>query len=161
VRRGRGEGLHIHLNELRAQTLVAFEPAMLPMSIAFIVFGGLIGLLIGIVIERKRKLIEAEHENEKKRIVLETIKRLMVTISHYLLNANMIIGGKVRHSRKAVTNEDVLAALEVIEEQGRKIDAVIKSLREITELKTSDYTTGGKVKMIDIAQEIENRLELR
>ena len=82
-----------------------------------------------------------------------------MTLSHHLLNANMIIGGKVRHSRKVVINEDILTDLTVIEEQGRKIYAVIKSLREAIEIKTADYTTSGEVKMIDIEKEIEDHLK--
>jgi hypothetical protein len=83
----------------------------------------------------------------------------MVTLSYYLLNANMIIGGKVRHGRKGTSNQDVLAALEVIEKQGRKIDTVIKSLREVTEIKTISYTTSEQVRMIDISREIDDRLK--
>ncbi len=155
----KGQGLHIHLNELRLIAFAAFKPAMLPMVISFIIFGGAIGLFTGTIIDRNRKLLLTEHENEKKKIAIDTMKELMVTLSHHLLNANMIIGGKVRHSRKVVTNKDILTDLTVIEEQGRKIDAVIKSLREAIEIKTADYTTSGEVKMIDIEKEIENHLK--
>ena len=71
----------------------------------------------------------------------------------------MIIGGKVRHCRKGTSSKDILAALEAIEEQGRKIDAVIKSLREVTEIKTTSYTTSEQVRMIDISKEIDDRLK--
>ena len=155
----KGQGLHIHLNELRLIAFAAFKPAMLPMVISFIIFGGAIGLLTGTIVDRNKKLLLTEHENEKKKIAIDTMKELMVTLSHHLLNANMIIGGKVRHSRKTLTNEDILTDLTVIEEQGRKIDAVIKSLREAIEIKTADYTTSGEVKMIDIEKEIEDHLK--
>ena len=39
-----GQGLHIHLSELRLIAFTAFKPTMLPMVISFIVFGGVIGL---------------------------------------------------------------------------------------------------------------------
>lgn len=155
----KGQGLHIHFNELRLIAFAAFKPTMAPMAISFVLFGGAIGFLAGTIIDRNRKLLLTEHENEKKKIAIDTMKELMVTLSHHLLNANMIIGGKVRHSRKVVTNEDILTDLTVIEEQGRKIDAVIKSLREAIEIKTADYTTSGEVKMIDIEKEIEDHLK--
>jgi len=72
----------------------------------------------------------------------------------------MIIGGKVRHCRKAISDQDILAALGVIEEQGRKIDAVVNALRESTEIRIARYTTDDKVQMIDISKEIEDRLNL-
>ncbi len=70
----------------------------------------------------------------------------------------MIIGGKVRHCRKVTSDQDILDALKVIEEQGRKIDAVVGSLRKATEIKVAQYTTGGTVKMIDITREIEEQI---
>ena len=153
------QGLHIHLNELWLRALTAFKPTMAPMAISFVLFGGSIGFLIGIIIDRRRKLLLTEHENEKRKVALETLKEFIVTLSHHLLNANMIIGGKVRHCRKGTSSKDILAALEVIEEQGRKIDAVIKTLREVSEIKTIGYTTSEEVKMIDIAKEVENSLQ--
>jgi len=141
------------------QELNPFHPTMVPMAVAFVVFGGLTGLLTNIVLERKRRLLDSELQNEKKRIALETLRAIMVTLSHYLLNANMIIGGRVRHCQKRVSDAEILEALSIIEEQGHKIDAVVKSLREVTEVQTTPYTTKDEVKMIDIAKEMERLLE--
>ena len=60
---------------------------------------------------------------------------------------------------KTTPTEDDLNALEIIEEQGQKIDAAIRSLREVTEIKTASYTTSGRVKMVDITREIEERIK--
>ena len=84
----------------------------------------------------------------------------MVTLSHYLLNANMIIGGKVRHCRKMTVDQDKLASLNVIEEQGKKIDAVLKALRNSVEINTSGYTSDGLVAMINISRELEEKLSM-
>ena len=81
----------------------------------------------------------------------------MVTLSHYLLNANTVIGGMARRSRQNEAN--VQASLDIIEEETKKIDAVIRSLKEITEIRTADYTTTGKDLMIDIAKNIEEHLK--
>jgi len=130
---------------------------MFPMAVSFALFGGLTGLLIGIITDRRQRLFAAELENQKKKAALETLHRLMVTLSHYLLNANTVIGGMVRKGRRNEAN--VQGSLDVIEEEAKKIDAVIRSLKEITEIKTADYTTSGKDLMIDITKNIEERLK--
>lgn len=151
--------LHFHWKELLPKALSTFDPIMLPMAFSFALFGGAIGFLTGMLVNRNRKLAAIEQENREKKIAIDTLKEVMVTLSHYLLNANMIIGGKVRHCRKRTSDGDVLEALGVIEEQGRKIDAVISALRESTEIKVAEYTTDGSVKMIDLSREIEDRID--
>ena len=131
---------------------------MIPMVSAFIIFGRLVGLLIALILERKKKLIMLGVENERNRIAVETLRELMVTVSHHLLNANTIIGGKVRQCRRLVSDDKALEVLSHIETQGRKIDATIRSLREVTEMKTMDYTTGGTVTMIDIDEKIREKM---
>jgi hypothetical protein len=149
---------HFHWKDLAEKAFTVFHPMMLPMAAPFAIFGAVIGLLVGILMDRNRQLVAAEHEGREKRIALDTLKQVMVTLAHHLLNANMIIGGKVRHCRKAISDGDILAALGVIEEQGRKIDAVVSALRESTEIRIARYTTDDKVQMIDISKEIEDRL---
>ena len=155
------EGGDIHWNwENLSDTFITnFQPSMFPMAAAFALLGSIIGLMTGIVINRKKMLFAIALENEKNQIALETLKRLMVTLSHYLLNANVIIGGEVRHYRKIVSDKDALSSLEVIKEQARKIDSVISALRKITEIKTADYTPNGHDLMIDITREIDEQLE--
>jgi hypothetical protein len=138
--------------------LVSFHSLMMPMAISFTLFGGFIGLLVGILLNRKRELWIAEQENEKKRVALETLKEIMVTLSHHLLNANTIIGGKVRHGRKVTTAQEILTTFDGIEEQARKIDAVISVLRKTTEIKVASYMKSGTAQMIDIAREIEEEM---
>jgi len=155
----RNEGLHLHWQSLSADALSSFYPMMLPMAISFAFLGGVIGLLTGTVVDRKKKLFAAQYENEKKKIALNTMENLMVTLSHYLLNANTIIGGAVRHCRRLEPNQDMLTSLAVIEEQGRKIDTAVRALGRVTEIKTADYTSDGQIQMIDIAQELEAELK--
>jgi len=154
-----GRGADLHLSELISQPLVAFRPIMLPMVISFVFFGGVIGLLVSIAMERRKRLLATEDEHEKKKIALETMKELMATLSHHLLNANMVIGGRARAVAKITTNEKILEDLRVITEEGRRIDAVIRALGEAIEVKIADYTSGGNVKMIDIGKDIEDRIE--
>jgi hypothetical protein len=73
--------------DLNMRAIEAFHPMMLPIVVSFALFGGTIGFLIGILIDRKNRLVSAEHENEKKKIALDTLKEVMVTLAHHLLNA--------------------------------------------------------------------------
>ena len=149
----------IRFGELGIGALTAYEPQMLPMALSFVLFGGCLGFVVGLIIEKHRKLINSQREHENSKIALETLNQLMVTLSHYLLNANMVIGGKARRCQKKGSTSDILPDLKVIEDHAKKIDAVMKALREITEVKTDLYSTGGTAKMIDITQEIEARLQ--
>ncbi|MBF0505467.1 MAG: hypothetical protein HQL09_01405 [Nitrospirae bacterium] len=140
-------------------TLHAFDSEMFVMAVSFALFGGVIGLLIGILINKRRKIYEADLENEKKKIASETLQRLMITLSHHLLNANTIIGGAARRCQKLEPESEVSDFVDMIEEQSKKIDTVIGTLRKLTEIKVADYTSNGHGLMIDIAREIEKSSE--
>jgi signal transduction histidine kinase len=138
--------------------LMTLRHMKLPMAVEFIFFGSLIGCLLARVLNKQEKLHAMELANEKHRAALETLQRLMITLSHYLLNSNAVIGGMAGRCKKHCSERSVEEHLSIIEDEARKIDAVIKVLRTITEIKTSDYTSGGRDLMIDISQEIEKAL---
>jgi hypothetical protein len=145
--------------DLLLKHIAGSQPLMLSMAVSFTVFGGLIGALVGLLLARRERLRTVEQEDEKKKVALETLKEIMVTLSHHLLNANMIIGGKVRQCRKATPDDVVLGALRVIEEEGRRIDAVIGALRKATEITVTRYTSDGTVRMIDLSKDLEEILD--
>ncbi|KHK00363.1 hypothetical protein NY78_4259 [Desulfovibrio sp. TomC] len=93
---------------------------------------------------------------------MEAVKALTATLSHYLLNANMIIGGQVRHCRRFTPSQEILDSLQVVEEQGRIIDAAIGALRELARIVilrgSSGQDTSSQISMIDLAGELEERL---
>jgi signal transduction histidine kinase len=138
--------------------VMAFHHMTLSMAIPFILFGGLLGLMIDGVLDRQSRLSAIEAENQRKRAEIETLQRLMITISHYLLNANAVIGGMSVRCRKLNPVEEFSDYLNIIETEARKIDAVIKALRKLTEIKTADYTSEGRGLMIDITKELEEML---
>lgn len=148
----------VHMDHVLAATRSIFDPVMLPMTISFSLLCGVAALLMGMLRDRKRKLHAAAIENERKKASVDTLRRLMVTLSHYLLNANTVIGGTVRHCRKHGSLEEIASALQVIEEQAHKIDAVIAALRKVTEIKTADYSSGGHDLILDIAEEMDEIL---
>lgn len=105
-----------------------------------------------------RRLRMAELENENKKVALETLRQLMVTLSHYLLNANAIVGGMVRRCRKAQSLTEIDRPLQVIEAQAKKIEIVIGALKRVTDIKTTSYTSETNTLMIDVAKEIDEAL---
>ena len=106
----------------------------------------------------KRRLRMVELENENKRVAVETLHQLMVTLSHYLLNADTIIGGMVRRCERLDSQEAVHSSLQVIEEQARKIEIVITALNRLSRVKTAPYTAESDTLMIDVAKEIDEAL---
>jgi len=128
------------------------------MALAFAVFGACVGLLTAALSERKRRLFEAEMEIENKKTAVETLRRLMITLSHHLLNANTVIGATAHRSKRHTTDVGLIESLDLIREEAAKIDAVIETLKKISEIRTADYTSEGKNLMIDISKEIEEKL---
>jgi len=106
----------------------------------------------------KRRLRMVELENENKRVAVETLHQLMVTLSHYLLNSDTIIGGMVRRCERLDSKEEIHSSLHVIEDQARKIEIVIKALNQLSRVKTAPYTAESDTLMIDVAKEIDEAL---
>ena len=106
----------------------------------------------------KRRLRMVELENENKRVAVETLHQLMVTLSHYLLNSDTIIGGMVRRCERLDSKEEIHSSLHVIEDQARKIEIVIKALKQLSRLKTAPYAGQTDTLMIDVAKEIDEAL---
>ncbi|MGV8073775.1 MAG: PAS domain S-box protein [Syntrophobacteraceae bacterium] len=106
----------------------------------------------------KRRIRLVELESENKKIALDTLHQLMVTLSHYLLNSNTIIGGMVRRCRRLNSKEEIEASLDAIEEQAKKVEIVITALNQLTRIKTAPYTAESNTLMIDVTKEIEEAL---
>jgi PAS domain S-box-containing protein len=106
----------------------------------------------------KQQLRLVELENERKTIALSTLRQLVVTLSHYLLNANTIIGGMARRSIRASSEAERQASLDTIMEQTGKTEGVIAALKRVAEIRTTEYTRESHTLMIDLAREIEKEL---
>jgi hypothetical protein len=145
------------------QSILALEYAMLPMAVPLVFFGTAFGLMAGLYLNHAYRLQQLVLEQEKDATALEAVKALTATLSHYLLNANMIIGGQVRHCRRFTPDQEILESLQVVEEQGRIIDAVVGALRELARIVilrgSSGQDTSRQVSMIDLTGELEERLQ--
>ncbi len=110
-------------------------------------------------VELERKTLRlVELENERKTIALSTLRQLMATLSHYLLNANAIIGGMARRCVRATCDEERHSSMEAIMEQTGKTERVIAALRKMAEIRTARYTPESHTLMIDLTREIEDAL---
>lgn len=136
----------------------SFVPGMMPMATAFSVFGAVIGVLLGALFDRRRRLHEAELEDERKRAAIDAVHHLMVTLSHYLLNANAVIGGVAARSRRRTKDPQLLKNLKTIEQEAHEIDRVLAALKNITEIRTTDYTSTGKDLMIDLSDSLTREI---
>jgi predicted transcriptional regulator len=139
------------------QSILALERSMIPMAVPFALFGAALGLMAGSYLNRAHRLQQLLLEQEKNATALETVRAFTDTLSHYLLNANMIIGGQVRHCRRYAPGHEVMESLRIIEEQGMIIDAAIGALSELARIVILRESP-GQVPMIDLARELENRL---
>jgi signal transduction histidine kinase len=100
-------------------------------------------------------------EEKKDRITLETINKLMLTISHYLNNPLTILLGKVELLTEATENggmskEDVKKFTDSCKREIRKIDSIIKVFQNLCEVRYKTYPPG--IKMLDVEKELKHRL---
>lgn len=149
------------VNSLLSLAKESLSSEMWPMASAFALSCAFIGFLTAVVSERKKRLFEVELESERRRTAIATLQRLMVTLSHYLLNANMVIGGMARRAKKHTTDGKLDESLDMILKEAVRIDEVIAALKKLTELRTADYTSEGRDLMIDITDDLEKALGQR
>jgi signal transduction histidine kinase len=98
----------------------------------------------------------------EKRIALETINKLMVTISHYLSNPLTILLGKVELLSEATENggmlkEDIKKFTDSCKLEIYKIDSIVKVFQNLCEVRYKTYPPG--IKMFDVEMEIKDRLK--
>jgi len=98
----------------------------------------------------------------KEDSTLNTINELVCTISHYLSNPLTVILGKIELLSEATENggmpkEDLKKTLETCKREIFRIDAIVKSFQNLCQVQHKSYPPG--VRMLDVEQEIKNRLK--
>ncbi|MCJ7577214.1 MAG: hypothetical protein MUO91_02055 [candidate division Zixibacteria bacterium] len=101
-------------------------------------------------------------EEKKEGIALETMNKLMLTISHYLSNPLTVLLGKVELLSEATENgemlkEDIKKFTDSCKREIHKIDSIIKVFQNLCELRYKTYPPG--IKMLDVEKEIRDRLK--
>ena len=140
------------------QVRMSFSPEMLAMGLAFILMGGLTGFILGAWRRQRELWMAAELESQRRQAALETLKDLMVTLAHYIRNANLVIGGFSARLQKGLPDPQWRQPLEMIHQASHEIDAVIKSLEDLAEVNAVPYVNGSQARMIDLKKELEARL---
>jgi signal transduction histidine kinase len=128
------------------------------MGVAFAVFSGATGLCFGSWLYHKERLVAEKLESARRLAALQTTKDLMVTLAHYLRNANLVIGGFSHRLAHRVGDPKQQEQLRLIHQASLEIAAVIDSLQDLTEISTTQYIDSGAARMIDLKQELEKRL---
>lgn len=135
------------------------SPASLFMGLSFAFFGGFAGLSLGSWLYHKRCLDAEKLESEKRLAALSAVKELMVTLAHYIRNSNLVIGGFSGRLARQISDPRQREHLQFIHQASQEIEAVIESLQGLTDLNVAQYTSDGTIKMIDLKNELEARLE--
>ncbi|HEX9156508.1 MAG TPA: hypothetical protein VF827_00725, partial [Syntrophales bacterium] len=145
--------------EIAAQLVAAladsFHPGMISMGFPFALMGALIGLLLGFWLEARSRRFEME----KRLLAVDTLRQLMVTLAHHLLNAVQGIGGFAALALRKEKDEDKRRPLEIIKRESIKIEAVVKALQSLESVTTERYTKSSETLMIDIRKELQERME--
>ncbi len=104
------------------------------------------------------------YQSEKELARVETVKQMIVTLSHYIMNPLTAISlGAYELSTRAESTEDSAEAntlkrnLQLIDMNIKEIVAVISILQELASPKSTTYV--GDIEMIDIEDEVKRRVE--
>jgi len=133
----------------------AFRLDMVPMGLPFALLGALVGLLLGFFLEARSRRFEME----KRLLAVETLRQLMVTLAHHLLNAVQGIGGFASLAIRKEKDEDKRRPLEIIKREAIRIEATVKALQSLESVSTERYTKSSETLMIDIRKELQERIE--
>jgi signal transduction histidine kinase len=136
----------------------AFGPYLLRIGLVFAILGGVAGWFVGSWFLQKKRLEAEKIEHLRSITALETLKELMVTLAHYIRNANMVVGGFSDRLSKSISDPDLQKDLSLIQEASREIEAVIDALQDLTEINTVEYTASSHERMIDLKKDLEARL---
>lgn len=134
------------------QVKLAFSSEMLVMGGAFSLMGGVAGLCLGAWHLQRM-------ESQRRQAALQTLRELMVTLAHYIRNANQVIGGFSIHLQKHIDHPELLRQKGLIHQASHEIDQVINSLENLSEMDHSRYIGPWETKMINLKQDLESRLE--
>lgn len=94
-------------------------------------------------------------EMEKRLLTVETLRQLMVTLAHHLLNAVQEIGGIASMVLRRERDEDKRKHLKRFRQESTRIEAVVKALQSLESVTTERYTMNSETLMIDIQKELE------
>ncbi len=133
----------------------SFRPGLLPRGMPFAFFGGAGGLFFGFWLEARRRRLEME----KRMLAMETVRQLMMTVSHHLLNAVQVVGGFAARDARNERDEAIRKHLDAIRNEAARIEAVVKALQSLESVRIDRFLENGRASMVDIEKELSERME--
>ncbi len=154
---GAGHGASGTARDVTYGIFAAFSPSMLPMTLAFGLFGGVCGLLIGMLFERNQRLVRYQYQARLHSDLMNSLQQLLGVISHYILNSSVVIGGHAMRLKKKVPHEgeDISAIIQ----QARKNEEILKIIQDAEFLENIDPCDHTYQKLVELNRRIEDRLE--
>ena len=90
----------------------AFSPDMLPMTIGFSFFCGVIGFLVGLLLERNRKLQRMKADARQHEAVMNAARKLLSVLSHFVINSTIVIASETRRLHRLSMEKGVPGGVE-------------------------------------------------
>ncbi|HRV90638.1 MAG TPA: response regulator [Anaerolineae bacterium] len=108
------------------------------------------------------RLTRQKEKLERDLLISETVRQTVVTLSHYLNNYLVVLNGNIFLAQEGLpaqlpNHAELIETLEECEISVAKIEAVIKVLQKITNVKLTAYH--GQVKMLDIENALKKELQ--
>jgi len=138
-----------------ARLVSTFQPDMIMRCIPYAVAGGFAGLFFGLwLVAMGRKA-----EFDRRTCAMDTMKGLIVTMAHYLINSSTVIGLQATRLEKLLDDPEDKKRAAMIKKQAACVEAVVNALRRLESIETERYTKNGESMMIDIQNELEEELK--
>lgn len=154
-------GQHAGIGAALAMCADAFSRDMWQMSLFYAAFGGIFGFVVGLLIQRRYELMSARLEREHHEAVRQLIEEIVLTVTHYVRNANSAVGGFTRLAMKSSSDETVRNRLRVVIESSTQIDAVMAALQTIDEKDEREEIGTTHLRILNIRNKISDYLKAR
>lgn len=150
-----------------------FSPEMLPMTLSFSFFCGVIGFLSAILLERNRRLAEMHFEARQHETVRQSLQKLVSVISHFVINSSLTVGYNIRQIKKRICSCSIPQAgekktasdpaemeemFDIILRQEEKNQEVLKLVGESQWLETLESSDTSVHRIVELTKQIEERI---
>ncbi len=153
---------HMSTASLPQWVAMSFSPHMAPMMAFYAAIGGAFGLCLKLVLIARARLAEQRAALETRRVAHETLQDTVLTLSHYIRNANASIGGySQRLASKQLPPETIKQHAEIIHAEAIQIDAVMDALECLQDPEARENVGSTHIRMLDIRKQIQEKLDAR
>lgn len=154
-------GQHTSIGDALTMSLQAFSGHMWLMALFYAALGGLFGFSVGLLIQRNSDLLSAKLERQHHDNARQLIEEIVLTVTHYVRNANSAVGGYSRLAMKSSKDEAVSKRLRVVIESSTQIDAVMAALQGIDEKIEREEIGTTHLRMMNIRDQINAYLKAK